>query len=130
VTVALNMEMRKVEKVVRSARAAVCHGKWAEAERALAEVKNKLADCWGRWGLSNVQLRSWSHLVRSWASKQRGIGIAHWDRQSRPASLSPPVSVRQSQSVDGGLVWIFTIVARRRGLTAGAFKRPIGLKLQ
>ena len=41
-TVALNMEMRKVEKVVRSASAAVTHGKWTEAERALTEVQERV----------------------------------------------------------------------------------------
>ena len=39
---ALNMEMREVEKAVVAADAAVTREEWAEAERALAEVQDRV----------------------------------------------------------------------------------------
>jgi hypothetical protein len=39
---ALNLEMREVEKALRAANAAVIREEWAEAERALAEVQNRV----------------------------------------------------------------------------------------
>ena len=39
---ALNMEMREVETALRAADAAVKRGQWAEAERALAEVQDRV----------------------------------------------------------------------------------------
>ena len=39
---ALNLEMRQVEKAFRAADAAVKRGQWADAERALTEVQNRV----------------------------------------------------------------------------------------
>jgi hypothetical protein len=39
---ALNLEMREVEKALRVANAAVSREEWAEAERALAEVQDRV----------------------------------------------------------------------------------------
>ena len=39
---ALNMEMREVEKALLAANAAVTREEWAEAERALAEVQDRV----------------------------------------------------------------------------------------
>jgi hypothetical protein len=39
---ALNMEMREVERAVELADVAVTHEDWAEAERALAEVQDRV----------------------------------------------------------------------------------------
>jgi hypothetical protein len=39
---ALNLEMREVEKAIRVANAAVIREEWAEAERALAEVQDRV----------------------------------------------------------------------------------------
>ena len=39
---ALNLEMREVEKALRTANAAVIREEWAEAERALAEVQDRV----------------------------------------------------------------------------------------
>jgi hypothetical protein len=39
---ALNLEMREVEKAFRAADAAVTREEWAEAERALAEVQDRV----------------------------------------------------------------------------------------
>ena len=38
----LNMEMREVERVLQVADAAVTREEWAEAERALAEVQDRI----------------------------------------------------------------------------------------
>jgi hypothetical protein len=40
---ALNLEMRDVEKAFRVADAAVTREEWAEAERALAEMQDRIA---------------------------------------------------------------------------------------
>ena len=40
---ALNQEMREVEKALRAADAAVTREEWADAERALAEVQDRVA---------------------------------------------------------------------------------------
>jgi len=39
---ALNLEMREVEKALRAANAAVIREEWAEAERAVAEVQDRV----------------------------------------------------------------------------------------
>jgi hypothetical protein len=39
---ALNLEMREVEKALVAANAAVTREEWAEAERALAEVQDRV----------------------------------------------------------------------------------------
>jgi hypothetical protein len=39
---ALNMEMREVEKALLAANASVTREEWAEAERALAEVQDRV----------------------------------------------------------------------------------------
>ena len=39
---ALNMEMREVEKALLAANAAVMREEWSEAERALAEVQDRV----------------------------------------------------------------------------------------
>ena len=40
---ALDLEMREVEKALGAAHAAVTREEWAEAERALAEVQDRVA---------------------------------------------------------------------------------------
>jgi hypothetical protein len=40
---ALNLEMREVEKALRVANTAVIREEWAEAERALAEVQDRVS---------------------------------------------------------------------------------------
>jgi hypothetical protein len=40
---ALNLEMREVEKAIVAANAAVTREQWTEAERALAEVQDRVA---------------------------------------------------------------------------------------
>jgi hypothetical protein len=54
---ALNLEMRDVEKAIMAANAAVTRGEWTEAERALAEVQDRVGRLLREVALKQAQFR-------------------------------------------------------------------------
>jgi hypothetical protein len=55
---ALNMEMREVENAVLAANSAVTREEWAEAERALAEVQDRVGRLLREVGLKQTSVPS------------------------------------------------------------------------
>jgi len=70
---ALNLEMREVERALGAANAAVTREEWAEAERALAEVQDRVGRLLREVGLSKRQCPSSSHPAQSRVTRARHV---------------------------------------------------------